>query len=153
MPRARREHEEHLEAIEPIGVVVLNDVAYLMEDVSEIILDMAKLMRNRGEDVAATIGGLSKGAAGLAEALPAELLGMLMGTVFELGAKAQELRAEVSAEDGEGASTPIGNVDPRKLKPEALEAFGQLLQAKAHEIEGAIETFEKKVLQDNPPPA
>ena len=94
MPRERREHEEHLENVEPVGVVILNDVSYLLQDVSEIVLDLAKLLRNRRADVMAFMEKVKEGPAAISELLPEEFLPFLMGSAGEVAGVAMETKAE-----------------------------------------------------------
>ncbi|MGE0431797.1 MAG: hypothetical protein AB7K09_16500 [Planctomycetota bacterium] len=145
MPRKRRDHEEYLESKEPIGVVVLNDLAYVLEDLSEVILDLGKLLRDRHDEVMAVVAKAKSGPAGAAELLPPEVLQYVMVAGQELAAEGMKVKSQV-ANNGS-----IKSVDPGKVKPEMLEAIGKLIQKHAAGLEAAIATFEKRFLAENPP--
>jgi hypothetical protein len=156
MPRKRRAHEDYLEAVEPIGVVVLNDVTYLLQDVSEIVLDLGKLLRDRRDEVMELAAKSQDGPAALGQALPPEFLPFLFGSVAEVVGVAMQLKASLAkAPDGGAAPAgpTVGNVDLLKVQPEMLETVGRLMQKKAEELEAMIANFEAGLLRDKPPPA
>ncbi len=156
MPRKRREHEDYLESIEPIGMVVLNDVTYLLQDLSEFVLDLGKLLRNRRDEVMDLAAKSQDGPMALGQALPPEFLPFLFGAVAEVAGVAMQLKAtlaKATAPGSEPAGPTVGNVDLLKVQPEMLEAVGGLMQKKTEELEGMIAKFEADLLRDRPPPA
>ena len=145
MPRKRREHEDYLEAKEPVGVVVLNDLAYLLEDLGEVVLDLGKLLRDRRDEVMAAVAQSKAGSDGAMSLLPPEVLQYVMQAGQELAIEGMKVKQEV-ANNGS-----IKSVDPGKIRPEMLEAVGKLLQKHSAGLGGAIAAFEKRFLDENPP--
>jgi hypothetical protein len=154
MPRANRPHEEHLEKIEPVGLVILNDVSYLVQDISEMLLDLGKLLRHRRAEVLEFAEKAKKGPEGFAEILPAGFLPFLMGAGMTVVGKAMEVKAGVGDMQAEGGGTgggPLGKIDLTKAQPEMLEGLGQVLRQQADMLESMIADFEKKLLDQQPP--
>lgn len=152
MPRTPREHEDHLENVEPVGVVILNDLSYLLQDVSEVVLDLAKLLKNRRPDVLAFIEKAKEGPEAISELLPEEFLPFLMGSAGEVAGVAMETKSEVEPDEEEGEEPSGGfSIDIEKLMPEMLEKFGNLIREKATGLEELVEGFEARLLEENPP--
>lgn len=145
MPRERRDHEEWLEQTEPVAVVVLNDLAFIMEDFSEIILDFSKLIKSRREEVIELITSAKGNPMAAASAIPQDILGYVMASGMELAGKSKSMRAKLQKEGSEDKS-PRG-IDPSKIDADELEAYGKLLQAKAHGLEEKIRAFEATLLE------
>ncbi len=149
MPRKRREHEEHLEANEPVGVVILNDLAYVLEDLGEVLMDLGKLLRDRNDEVMSFVAGAKSGLDGLEKLLPPEVLAFLMQAGGQVAAEGMKIKQEVAG-DASGKDA-LKMVDPTRVKPEMLDGIGKLLQKQAHGLEAAIAAFEKNFLAENPP--
>ena len=155
MSRNRREHEEYLESIEPVGVVVLNDLAYLLEDISEVMMDLAKLQRTRGEDVAAAYKSLDRSdPASLNKIIPQNIAEFLNESVMEIMGMGMEIAGKVSkpADQIEENSSPMAAVDPAKLEPDMISNLGTILMEKAASLQKMVAEFEADLLEKNPPP-
>lgn len=155
MARNRREHEDHLEANEPLPVVLLNDLAYLLEDLSEVILDLAKLHQSRRDEVVELIKTAKNGPGKLMPMIPPAILGTLIASGQQLAGEGAKLKAQLTTpgEDGKKGKVNIwAALDPDKIDPEALASFGNLLQEKVGGLQASIAEFEKGFLEQNPPP-
>ena len=155
MSRNRREHEEYLESIEPVGVVVLNDLAYLLEDISEVMMDLAKLQRTRGEDVAAAYKSLDRSdPASLNKIIPQNIAEFLNESVMEIMGMGMEIAGKVRkpADEIEENSSPMAAVDPARLEPDMISNLGTILMEKAASLQKMVAEFEADLLEKNPPP-
>ena len=152
MPRKSREHEDYLESVEPVGVVVLNDVSYLLQDVSEIVLDLGKLLKHRRDEVMDFLEKVKGGPDALPDLLPPEILEFLMGSAGDLAGKGMELKEQVTPDAEEGEAPAGGlSVDIEKIQPNMLEELGTMIREKAEALEGLVADFEKNLLEENPP--
>lgn len=141
MARNRRD-EEYLEETEPVGVVVLNNVVNIAEDVGEIMLDLAKLQRKRSTDFNAFLATLAEAQKGgpesLVKLLPEDVAKQVMGSVMSIMMVAGSLKKG----DASG-SLPI---DPKNLTPEELEKIGKTLKEEAAKLEKTVADYEKMLL-------
>ena len=94
MARKKRSDEEYLEETEPIGVVILNNISYVMEDIGELMLDIAKLQRKKPEEFKELLETLQKGPEGLTKSVPEEIASQAMASFMALAMKAQSLKQD-----------------------------------------------------------
>lgn len=136
-----RKDEEYLEETEPVGVVVLNNVVNIADDVGEIMLDLAKLQRKRSNDFNAFLATLAEAQKGgpesLVKLLPEDVAKQVMGSVMSIMMVAGSLKK------GDSGGMPI---DPKKMTPEELEKIGKTLKEEAAKLEKTVADYEKMLL-------
>ncbi len=149
MARKKRSDEEYLEETEPIGVVILNNISYVMEDIGELMLDIAKLQRKRPEEFKELMETLTKDPQSLSKVVPEEIASQTMSSFMMLAMKAQSLKQSTGASETEGKSSagPMGNIDIQKMTPEQLESVGKTIQTESEKVSKVIEDYEKKLLK------
>lgn len=151
MARKKRSDEEYLEETEPIGVVILNNISYVMEDIGELMLDIAKLQRKKPEEFKELLETLQKGPEGLTKSVPEEIASQAMASFMALAMKAQSLKQDINGPTtgavDSGATGPMGNINVQKMSPEQLESLGKTIQIESANISKVIEAYEKKLLK------
>ena len=148
MARERRKEEEYLEATEPVGVVILNDIVYLLEDLSEIILDIAKLQRKRPDEVQKVLAASKEGPEALAGLIPGEIAQAAQMAVMQLIGTVMQVQMEVAQTQGTAVSVGGMEVDPEELTPDQLEAIGKAVQEQSDAVGKTIADFEANLLKE-----
>ena len=158
MARTTRKDEEYLESNEPIAVVLLNNIANIVEDVGETLVDFAKLQKQRPEEFMQVLSSIKENPQGILATLPEGVSAQIMSTFGVIFAKVQTMQQEMAGKPSAsgspksgpdaGIKTPLGTVDPEKMNPEQLKVFGTLLKQEAAKIEKAIQQYEKTLLKE-----
>lgn len=148
MPRAKRKEEDYLEDNEPVGVVILNDIVYLLEDIGEIIMDIAKIQRKRPDEFKDILAASKEGLDAMNKLVPEEIADKVKVSVFDLMGVALSLKNEVTQTEGTSISVGGIDIDPEKLTPEQLETLGKALKEQTEKIGKAIRDYEESLLKE-----
>ncbi|MFH2106032.1 MAG: hypothetical protein ABII22_02130 [Candidatus Micrarchaeota archaeon] len=152
MPRAKRSNEDYLEDTEPISIVILNDLNAIVEDIGEMILDIAKIQKKRPKEFAKFIAEASDKEAngqGALNALPEPLKQQVMSSFMKILGAAMAVKQEVTdpGAAAAGKQSPLAGMDPQKINPEMLEGVGRALKEESKTIEKLIQSYEKTLLK------